>query len=149
MLPLPVLALTGTLDPEAVLLWSAAALALGEVVRVVVLGWALRRALRSLPEHVPIEVGALAAAPSVWATALPYGFAMILFALNPVIDRIAAGTLDPGAVTTLDLAEKVFYAPITILMASASSIWGARSLTSWDIRGLRGWSGRYARRKSG
>ena len=124
LLPLPVLAIGG--EPEAVLLWSAVALALGELLRVVILARALRRELRALPAPDAAEVEALGPAPSVWSTALPYGLAMVLFALNPVIDRIAAGTLDPGAVTTLDLAEKVFYAPITILMSSVLLVSGAR-----------------------
>lgn len=126
LLPLPVL-LAGGLEPEATLLASAAALALGEALRVALLARSLRAHLRAEPSPPgPIALADLGAPPSVWATALPYGFAMVLFALNPVIDRIAAGTLKPGAVTTLDLAEKLFYAPITILMSSVLLVSGAR-----------------------
>lgn len=126
LLPLPVLAAGGALDPEAMLMASAGALALGEVVRVAILARVLRGCLRAEPAPAPVALADLADPPAVWATALPYGFAMVLFALNPVIDRIAAGTLDPGAVTTLDLAEKLFYAPITILMSSVLLVSGAR-----------------------
>jgi len=124
LLPLPVL--VAGLDPETTLLACAGALALGEALRVAILARALGAHVRAEPDPAPVAVADIAAAPPVWATALPYGLAMVLFALNPVIDRIAAGTLKPGAVTTLDLAEKLFYAPITILMSSVLLVSGAR-----------------------
>ena len=123
LLPLPVLLL---LAPGATaLLCVAATLAVGECLRALVLGRHLRRAMAGLPAVGALDAGA-AQPPSVWSTALPYGLAMALVGANQLVDRIVAGSLEPGAVTTLDLAEKAFYTPVKILMASILLVSGAR-----------------------
>jgi peptidoglycan biosynthesis protein MviN/MurJ (putative lipid II flippase) len=119
--PLAVLALD--VSPRTLVLLVAVALAAGEAVRALVLAIALWRMTRAQPEP---EVGAIGPAPAIWRTALPYAIAMIVFAANAVIDRAVAGRLAEGSVTVLDLAEKLFYAPVTILMSSVLLVSGAR-----------------------
>ena len=123
LLPLPALLLVAP-GPSALLL-CAALLAGGECLRALVLGVRLRRAIAALPAPDPSRA-APADPPGVWSTALPYGIAMALMGANQLVDRVVAGTLKPGAITTLDLAEKVFYTPIKILTASVLLVSGAR-----------------------
>jgi peptidoglycan biosynthesis protein MviN/MurJ (putative lipid II flippase) len=122
LLPVPVLFLAPR--GATALLLSAGALALGELVRAGLLS----RRLRALSAGLATEPVRAAEPPprSVWSTALPYGLAMVLFAANPVIDRVVAGSLDPGSVTVLDLAEKVFFAPVTIVVSAVMLVSGAR-----------------------
>lgn len=123
LLPVPVLFMAA---PGAnALLLCAAALAVGELLRAIVLGLRLRSELAALP--APDRAAAVADdPPSVWSTALPYGMAMVLFGSNQLVDRMVAAGLKPGAITTLDLAEKVFYTPVKILTASVLLVAGAR-----------------------
>jgi peptidoglycan biosynthesis protein MviN/MurJ (putative lipid II flippase) len=124
LLPLPFLFLAPA--GATALLLSAGALAAGECLRALFLGRALRRAIAGLADE-PSEADAGAVAPpSVWSTALPYGLAMVLFGSFQLVDRVVASSLAPGSVTVLDLAEKVFYAPVTILMSSVMLVSGAR-----------------------
>lgn len=123
VLPVPVLFLA---PPDATgLLLGAGALAAGEWLRAAVLALRLRASVSEL-EDDPVRPPAGPAPPAVWTIALPYGVAMVLFGASPVIDRIVAGSLEPGAVTTLDLAEKVFYAPVTVITSSVMLVAGAR-----------------------
>ncbi|HWH93630.1 MAG TPA: lipid II flippase MurJ [Baekduia sp.] len=124
LLPLPALFLAPT--ASTALLLTAAFLAGGECARVVLLSRWLRRAVGGMAAPPTASPADAAAPPSVWSTALPYGAAMVLFGSNQLIDRAVAGSLKPGSVTVLDLAEKVFYAPVTILMSSVLLVSGAR-----------------------
>lgn len=121
--PLAVLALD--VSPRTLVLLVAVALATGEAVRALVLAIALWRMTRAQSEPGP-EAGEIGPAPAIWRTALPYAIAMIVFAANALIDRAVAGRLAEGSVTVLDLAEKLFYAPVTILMSSVLLVSGAR-----------------------
>jgi peptidoglycan biosynthesis protein MviN/MurJ (putative lipid II flippase) len=123
LLPLPFLFLAPA--GATALLLSAGALAAGEGLRALFLGRALRRAIAGLGSAREDGVDA-AAPPSVWSTALPYGLAMVLFGSFQLVDRVVASSLAPGSVTVLDLAEKAFYAPVTILMSSVMLVSGAR-----------------------
>lgn len=122
---LPIAPLFLARDPETALLLSAAALAVGEWLRAALLWHLLRRAIRAMPAAAPGDAG-LGDPPTVWSTALPYGMAMVLMGSVQVVDRVVAGALDPGAITTIDLAEKVFYAPVKILTTSVLLVAGAR-----------------------
>jgi peptidoglycan biosynthesis protein MviN/MurJ (putative lipid II flippase) len=123
LLPLPFLFLAPA--GATALLLSAGALAAGECLRALFLARALRRAIAGLGDEAPAETDAVAP-PSVWSTALPYGLAMVLFGSFQLVDRVVASSLAPGSVTVLDLAEKAFYAPVTILMSSVMLVSGAR-----------------------
>lgn len=122
LLPVPVLFLTPP-GPNALLL-CAATLALGELLRALLLGRRLRSALAALPAEQAGRAS-LADPPSVWSTAMPYGAAMVLLGSTQLVDRMVAAGLKPGAITTLDLAEKVFYTPIKLLTASVLLVGGA------------------------
>jgi peptidoglycan biosynthesis protein MviN/MurJ (putative lipid II flippase) len=126
LLPLPFLFLAPA--GATALLLSAGALAAGECLRALFLGRALRRAIAGLADEPSgADAGAVTVAPpSVWSTALPYGLAMVLFGSFQLVDRVVASSLAPGSVTVLDLAEKAFYAPVTILMSSVMLVSGAR-----------------------
>ncbi len=123
LLPVPVLFVVA--PGGGALLACAATLAAGECLRALVLGLRLRRASAGLTDARSAEARA-AAPPSVWSTALPYGLAMALLGSNQLVDRVVAGSLEPGAITTLDLAEKAFYTPFKILVASVLLVAGAR-----------------------
>ena len=64
--------------------------------------------------------------PPVWRFAAPHAFNMIVLAVNPVVDRAVATTLSPGSTTVLDLAEKIFSGPMTVVVSSVVLVAGAR-----------------------
>jgi putative peptidoglycan lipid II flippase len=101
---------------------AAAALAVGESIRVLL----LRHRLRQHSQALESDSSASARARTVWDVALPHGLALLAALANPTIDRIVASSLATGSVTLLDLAEKVLYAPLVALNASIVLVAGAR-----------------------
>jgi peptidoglycan biosynthesis protein MviN/MurJ (putative lipid II flippase) len=93
----------------------------GELCRTPVLAVRLARlsrGLRSTDKVRPVT--------SVWRTALPAGLGILAIAANPIIDRTVAARYGPGSVTMLDLGEKIFFIPVTIVGASIVLVAGAR-----------------------
>lgn len=104
----------------------AAAWAAGEAARLVVLAAALWRVAAPSGEAVTIE-------GAVWRPLLMHALAMCVVGIVPVIDRAFAVRLDPGAVTILELADKIVFVPVLILTSSITVVAGnrwARSHTS-------------------
>lgn len=63
---------------------------------------------------------------SLWRAAVPAALGVFVVAANPLIDRTVAARLGPGSVTILDLGEKLFYVPVTIIQSSLVLVAGAR-----------------------
>lgn len=98
------------------LLLIACLIAAGELLQTLVLCALLAVALRSLPTRVPPD-GYDKEFP-LWRVATPHGFSMVIAAASPLVDRGVAATLAAGSVTLVDLGEKVFLVPLTIISAS-------------------------------
>jgi putative peptidoglycan lipid II flippase len=94
---------------------------IGELCRTPVL--ALRLAKLSRRLNGTDEVGAVS---SVWRTAVPAGLGILALAANPIVDRTVAARYGPGSVTMLDLAERIFFVPVTVVQASIVLVAGAR-----------------------
>jgi peptidoglycan biosynthesis protein MviN/MurJ (putative lipid II flippase) len=97
---------------NSAMLAVAGLLVCGETLRVGYLWRELRRRLVAVG-----RVGARREAPGFWRTALPAGLSQLVANANPVIDRAFAASLGAGAVTVLDLSERVLYAPMMALLA--------------------------------
>jgi peptidoglycan biosynthesis protein MviN/MurJ (putative lipid II flippase) len=93
----------------------------GEALRAVILWATVRvRAKTLVPrpsEHEPMKV---------WRAAGPAALGTVVIALNPIVDRSVAARFGPGSVTVLDLGEKIFYVPFTVVQASVVLVAGAR-----------------------
>lgn len=94
----------------------------GEVARAVWLGARLRKVVATM-EFGDDEV---MSQRSVWRPAGLHAVGVAVLNLNPIVDRAVAVGIGAGAVTVLDLADKVFFAPMTILMSSVVVIAGTR-----------------------
>lgn len=106
----------------------AAAWAAGEALRLFMLAVALWRVAAPSGEAVTAE-------GAVWRPLLTHALAMCVVGLVPVIDRAFAARLDPGAVTILELADKIVFVPVLILTSSITVVAGnrwARAYTSGD-----------------
>lgn len=115
--------------------WSGAGVVLvavsagaGEAVRA---WWLDRRLIRSWtatpttdPAVVREQLPSLGR--DMWKPAGPHVVAMLVVAMVPLIDRSVAATLGTGAVTVVDLAEKLYYVPNTILFSSLVLVTTAR-----------------------
>jgi peptidoglycan biosynthesis protein MviN/MurJ (putative lipid II flippase) len=94
---------------------------LGELCRTPVLAVRLARLSRRLQGTDEVRQ-----VSSVWRTAIPAGFGILVIAVNPIIDRTVAARYGPGSVTILNLGENIFLIPITIVQASIVLVAGAR-----------------------
>jgi peptidoglycan biosynthesis protein MviN/MurJ (putative lipid II flippase) len=107
-------------DQSAVIQLAALVVA-GEALRAIILMAFLRvRARKHSPEPSAREPR------SIWRVAGPAAIGTIVIALNPIVDRSVASHFGPGSVTVLDLGEKIFYVPFTIVQASVVLVAGAR-----------------------
>ncbi len=95
----------------------ASALTAGEIVRFGLL-------LRYLPSARPRLRDVLTQVPlqGFWRTAVPSLLGMAIIGVNPLVDKaIAAGT-GPAGITTLELAEKLFYVPTILFGGMIASV---------------------------
>jgi putative peptidoglycan lipid II flippase len=108
----------GSLD---VLAWL---MVFGELCRGAVLLARVRARLRTLPSGAavtPVRV------PSIWRAAGPHALAMVGVLLMPVVDKVVAVRLSAaGAVTLLDLGEKILFVPLLGVTYSVILVAGAR-----------------------
>jgi peptidoglycan biosynthesis protein MviN/MurJ (putative lipid II flippase) len=109
----------------------------GELLRTLVLTYQLRKSTLSLAPG-PAPEGYAAELP-LWPVAALAGLSLLISGASPLIDRAVAAPLRAGSVTYIDLGEKVFYVPLTIISASlvlvAATNWSAIGTT--DIPLLR------------
>lgn len=120
----------------------AALVVAGEVMRACILVVFVRWRTRTL-EPRP----ALREPMALWRVAGPAALGVVVIALNPIVDRTVAARFSPGSVTVLDLGEKIFYVPFTVVQASVVLVAGARWAQSFveDPESLRGDFGRSLR----
>jgi peptidoglycan biosynthesis protein MviN/MurJ (putative lipid II flippase) len=119
------------------LLVIAALLTAGELVRTVMLVSQLRRSAMSIPDIAPSST--YASELPLWRVAAPNGFALLLAAASPLIDRSVAASLSTGSVTLVDLGEKVLQVPLTIISTSLVLVAGTHwaSILTTDVPLLR------------
>jgi len=111
------------------LLVVACLVAGGEVLRS---AWLLRLLYQSsLSIHPRPAVESPRVELPLWRIAAPVALSLMIANASPLIDRGVATSLSTGAVTLLDLGEKVFFVPLTIISTSFVLVAG----TYWaDIR---------------
>lgn len=97
----------------------------GEVARIVYLRARLQNGWRASGDLVDVAT-TVNIQREMWRPAGPHAVAMMVVATVPVIDRGVAATLGSGAVTIVDLAEKLYYIPNTILFSSLVLVTTAR-----------------------
>lgn len=108
-------------DTLGMLAWLMVA---GELIRGALLLGSVRRRTVVLPlqTHTPVAAG-----PSVWRSGAPHAVAMLSVNMMPVVDKvIASRMLAGGAVTLLDLGEKILYVPLLGITYSVILVAGAR-----------------------
>jgi peptidoglycan biosynthesis protein MviN/MurJ (putative lipid II flippase) len=98
----------------------ASLISAGELLRTVILRWRLLRLCEPLPSGTRVR------APGIWNVLAPHALSLIVVGANPIVDRAIASSLPAGSVTLLDLGEKVFYVPLTVIMSSVGLVVGAR-----------------------
>ncbi len=115
----------------------ACLVALGELVQTGFLRAQLSRALAVVPD-VPRPARSARELP-LWRVATPHGVSLFIAAASPLIDRTIAATLSAGSVTLIDLGERVFFVPLTIISASLVLVAGTHwaSMLTSDIPHLR------------
>ena len=94
----------------------------GELVRIVILSYRVRKLARPLRASSAPSRNLV----SLWRAAGPAALGIFVLAANPVVDRTVAARFGPGSVTILDLGEKIFYVPITIVQSSLVLVAGVR-----------------------
>lgn len=96
---------------------AAAALSVGELARAAVL-------LARLPCPRPTVADVVHGGPldGYWSTALPSVLSMLIVGVNPVIDKAVAAGTGPSGITTLELAEKLFYVPTILFGGMIASV---------------------------
>lgn len=109
------------------LLIIAALLAIGELMRTLALIYQLRKATLSLPALRAPE--GYAGELPLWRAAAPAALSLLISGASPLIDRAVAAPLSAGSVTYIDLGERVFQVPLTIISTSlllvAATRWSA------------------------
>jgi putative peptidoglycan lipid II flippase len=96
----------------------------GELCRGAVLLARVRARLRTLPSGAAVTPARL---PSIWRAAGPHALAMVGVLLMPVVDKVVAARLSAaGAVTLLDLGEKILFVPLLGVTYSVILVAGAR-----------------------
>jgi peptidoglycan biosynthesis protein MviN/MurJ (putative lipid II flippase) len=100
----------------------------------VALGLTVGEALRALVLAAALPRGGGATGPDARGTGLamlrlasPTLLASIVIAVNPIVDKTVAARVGPGAVTLIELGEKLFYIPVVLLVAAISKV----SATVW------------------
>ncbi len=110
------------------LLLIASLVAGGELLRGMLLLHLLRKSSATLPAS---RTTSRAVDLPLWRVAAPVGLSLLIAYTSPLIDRGVAASLHTGSVTVLDLGEKVFLVPLTVLSTSFVLVAG----TYWaDIR---------------
>lgn len=111
---------------------SAVALGLmvGEVMRLALLEHRWLR-LQTPVEGVPAAGTSSSSAHiptgrSLWKSAGPQVLAMSLSGVSPLVDKTVAISVGVGAVTTLELAQRLVYTPILLLMSGVGLVLGSR-----------------------
>ena len=94
----------------------AVLMAVGEGLRTGCLGAQLLVATKSLPTDS--RASSAAVDVSFWRIAAPSAISLAIAAASPLVDRAVATRLRPGSVTVLDLGERVFQVPLTVLAMS-------------------------------
>jgi putative peptidoglycan lipid II flippase len=97
----------------------AVGLVVGEGLRFLVLSHACKQEIAQLPEREEVF-----SADGLWRTALPAVVGMIVIGVNPLVDKIFGTGLGPGAVSLLELAEKLFYTPLTLVFSAIGVVFG-------------------------
>ncbi|MCU1432330.1 MAG: Lipid flippase MurJ [Actinotalea sp.] len=116
----------------------ALALTVGEGLRALLLLQTGHRLLTSGGDLRPLE--------RYWRTALPFIASLALVGINPVVDKVIAGGESVGDITTLELAEKLFYVPSVLFAAMVGlvfvSSWSTTLAETQDARAVTGdfWS---------
>lgn len=107
---------------------AAAGLVCGELGRLWLLSrWAARRASEGGGAFGTTDPAlARSMIGGVWRTSTPHVLNMLLLALNPLIDRSVAASLRPGAVTILDLGERIYLVPMLVITSSSVLVAGVR-----------------------
>jgi peptidoglycan biosynthesis protein MviN/MurJ (putative lipid II flippase) len=98
-----------------------------EIVGLIVLGECARALILVLRLRAA-QVEPLAAPAgdvSIWRATTFHAINLGLLSTNPLVDRAVAVTLGAGAVTVLDLGEKIFYVPMTIVASAWILVVGA------------------------
>jgi peptidoglycan biosynthesis protein MviN/MurJ (putative lipid II flippase) len=104
----------------------AAAFVVAEAGRLVLL---TARLVRRRGTGVPgADLPQSAPAHAVWRVVAPQFAGMALVGLNPVVDKLVAAALPVGAITLIELAERIYYVPRTL----ATSAVGVVSTASWS-----------------
>ncbi len=98
----------------------ASALTAGEVVRFFVLR-------RYSPVPQPSLARLLRGAPlaGFWRTAVPSVLGMAIIGVNPLVDKAVAAGTGASGITTLELAEKLFYVPTILFGGMIASVLSA------------------------
>jgi peptidoglycan biosynthesis protein MviN/MurJ (putative lipid II flippase) len=91
----------------------------GESVRTLILR-------RRLPGFGPSTADVDQPHERLWQVARAHAMAVVVANMSPVIDRTVAIALAAGAVTLIELGEKVVYVPMTLLMYSVILVSGTR-----------------------
>jgi len=96
---------------------AAGALTVGELLRAAIL-------LTRLPCARPAPGDLLLREPleCYRSTALPAVLSMVIVCVNPLIDKAVAGSTGPAGITTLELAEKLFYVPTILFGGMVASV---------------------------
>jgi putative peptidoglycan lipid II flippase len=98
-------------------------LVVGELLRTMILQRAVKR---SLP-HSDSSVAAKGVSQkSFWRSAGPQVASMSLGSLSPMIDKTVAIAVGAGAVTTLELAQRLAYIPILLMLSGVTLVLGSR-----------------------
>lgn len=99
------------------LAFVASALTVGELVRFGLL-------LRYLPSARPRLRDIVTGSPleGFWRTAVPSLLGMAIIGVNPLVDKAVAAGTGAASITTLELAEKLFYVPTILFGGMIASV---------------------------
>ncbi len=95
-------------------------LCVGELARGLIL------ARRLFVKSRPLAVGRARETVGVWKTGIPHAASLVVAIANPLVDRFFAAPLGTGAITVLELGEKILYAPLTALTSFFVLVAGVR-----------------------
>ncbi len=129
-----ILLVAGLVDDRLVVV--ALGMSVGEAARLILLwrGWnavvAQSPAARHRSHVLTLATFRLfqptAQTTAVWRLAAPQLASMVVINLNPLIDKVFAAGLSKGSITTLTLAEKLFFVPQTLLASAVALVLGTR-----------------------
>lgn len=95
----------------------AGALTLGELVRFAVL-----RRYAPCPQPGLRQLGRPAPLSGYWNLAVPSVLGMAIIGINPLVDKAVAAGIGASSITTLELAEKLFYVPTILFGGMIASV---------------------------